>query len=279
MPPKSKETSTFHLVGVTDNWDVVVCGDDVHPLVGEGTVARGLVASSQGPHNKTLLQDIFGDSALAVAPVEPFLQKDIASAVPRNGKEIGDIFAGPAYLIPPLETLFEPLMKHFLIPRPSEDETIPVSGLPRADEEEDADMDVDESQDSPLVSGARPERVVDAREMDALIELFRHHGVKGKRASNGIVNGWRSAHLELTATSTHAPMSNGHVPEIHGNSHKMVNGRSHAPNSKVNNSGPHPHPNTETPSGRSSPESPSQTKVLTSSPAVAGKKRKKMAVS
>lgn len=147
-------------------------------------VTRGLVASSQGPHNKTLLQDIFGDSALTVAHVEPLVQKSIAGAVSRSGKEIGDIFAGPAYLIPPLETLFEPLMKHFLTPRPPEDEP----GLPRADE--DADMDVDESQDNPLVSGARPERVVDAREIDALIELFRHHGVKGKRASNGIVNEW-----------------------------------------------------------------------------------------
>ena len=246
--------------------------------MGEGTVARGLVASSQGLHNKTLLQDIFGDSALAAAPLEPFVQRDIASAAPRNGKEIGDIFVGPAYLVPPLETLFEPLMKHFLIPRPLEDETIPVSGLPRADEE-DADMDVDGSQDSPLVGGARPERVVDAREMDALIELFRHHGVKGKRAiERNCERMGGSAHLELTATSTHAPLSNGHVPEIHGNAHKMVNGRSHAPNSKANNSGPHP--NTETPSGRSSPpESPSQTKVLTSSPSVAGKKRKNMAVS
>jgi len=188
LSPKAKETSTFHLVGITDNWDVVVCGDDVHPLTGEGLVARGLVASSQGPHSKTLLQDIFGGSALAVGPVEPLVQ-DIASAVPRNGKEIGDIFAGPAYLIPPLETLFEPLMKHFLTPRAPEDETVPMSGLPRADEE-DANMDVDESQENPLLSAARPERVVDAREIDALIELFRHHGVKGKRASNGIVNEW-----------------------------------------------------------------------------------------
>lgn len=157
--------------------------------MGEGLVARGLVASSQGPHNKTLLQDIFGDSALAVAPVEPLVQKNIASAVPRNGKEIGDIFSGPAYLIPPLETLFEPLMKHFLTPRALEDETVPMSGFLKADEE-DANMDVDESHENPLVSAARPERVVDAREIAALIELFRHHGVKGKLASNGIVNEW-----------------------------------------------------------------------------------------
>jgi len=88
-----------------------------------------------------------------------------------------DILGGPAYLIPPLETLFEPLMTHFLTPRTSADETVP--GLPTGDEV-DVSMDVDESEDKPLVSGMRTERVVDAREMDALIELFRHHGVKGK---------------------------------------------------------------------------------------------------
>ena len=142
-------------------------------------VARGLIASSQEPHTRTLFQDIFGDSALAVTPVDPLVQKNVASRLPWNDKEIGDVFAGPAYLTPPLETLFEPLMKHFLTPRAPEDETIPVPGLPR--EDEDVNMDVDESQDDPLVSGARTERVVNAGEIEALIELFRHHGVKGKR--------------------------------------------------------------------------------------------------
>jgi NET1-associated nuclear protein 1 (U3 small nucleolar RNA-associated protein 17) len=147
-------------------------------------VARGLVVGSQGPKSKTLLQDIFGDSALAIAPVDPLVQKNLANRTPRNGKEIGDIFAGPAYLIPPLETLFEPLMKHFLTLRPPEDEAIPVAGLARGDKE-DIDMDVDESQENSPVGGARGERVVDAKEIEALIDLFRHHGVKGKQALNG----------------------------------------------------------------------------------------------
>jgi NET1-associated nuclear protein 1 (U3 small nucleolar RNA-associated protein 17) len=177
FPPKAKETSTFHLVGITDKWDVVLCGDDAHPITGEGLVARGLIVGSHGPHRKTLLQDIFGDSALAVAPVDPLVQKN-ASRPPKNGKEIGDVFAGPAYLIPPLETLFEPLMEHFLTPRPSEDEAIHAPGISSGDEE-DINMDVDESQENPL-GGGQVERVVDAKEIEALIELFRHYGVKGK---------------------------------------------------------------------------------------------------
>jgi hypothetical protein len=74
-------------------------------------------------------------------------------------------------------------MKHFLAPRPPE-EAIPVAGLARGDEE-DIDMDVDDSQENSPVGGARVERVVDAKEIEALIELFRHHGVKGKRHRTG----------------------------------------------------------------------------------------------
>ncbi|KAI0278152.1 WD40-repeat-containing domain protein [Russula aff. rugulosa BPL654] len=169
---KAKETSAFRLVGITDNWDVVVCGDDVHPLAGEGSVARGLLTGSQEPSKRTLFQDIWGDSALTGALVDPLIQREVASTAPRNGQEIADIFGGPAYMIPPLETLFEPIMTHFLTPRPPEDETIRDA--------EDTSMDVDESQANVRVSGTRAERVVDAREMDALIHLFRQHGVKAE---------------------------------------------------------------------------------------------------
>jgi NET1-associated nuclear protein 1 (U3 small nucleolar RNA-associated protein 17) len=172
--------SAFRLVGITDNWDVVLCGDDVHPLTGEGLVARGLLASSQEPPKRTLLQDIWGDSALTSALVDPLIQKNVTSTAPRNGKEIADILSGPAYLIPPLGTLFEPIMTHFLTLRPPEDETIRVPSLPGGDEE-DTNMDVDESQDNLPVSSVRAGRVVDGREIDALVHLFQLHGVKGKR--------------------------------------------------------------------------------------------------
>jgi hypothetical protein len=69
-------------------------------------------------------------------------------------------------------------------------------------------------------------------------------------------------------------LSNGHVPEVQNNAYnKKVNGHSHTPKAKVNSE---LHPRTETPNGRSSPDSPSKT-VPTSSPVVTGKKRKKMA--
>jgi hypothetical protein len=75
-------------------------------------------------------------------------------------------------------------------------------------------------------------------------------------------------------------LSNGHLPEIQGNAPKKVNGRSHAPKLKanLNNEANEVLPSSENPDGRSSP-APSPLKVLTSSPAVAGKKRKKTTVS
>jgi NET1-associated nuclear protein 1 (U3 small nucleolar RNA-associated protein 17) len=176
---KAKETSTFHLVGITDSWDVVFCGDDVHPLAGEGSFARGLIAGSQEPRKRTLFQDIFGDSALSMVPIDTAIPKTAATTPkPGIGKDvITNMLSGPAYLIPPLETLFEPLMNLFLTPRPPEDVATP--GPSMAGDEEDAIMDVDGPLDSPFVSGAPTERVIDAKEMDALIGLFRHHSVKG----------------------------------------------------------------------------------------------------
>lgn len=278
LPSKAKETSAFRLVGITDNWDVMFCGDDVHPLEGEGLVARGLLAGSQEPPKRTLLQDIWGDSALAGAPVDPLIQKVTSPAPRNNGKEIADILGGPAYLIPPLRTLFEPLMTHFLTPRPPEDETTRVLGLPGGDEE-DAKMDVDkvdESQDSLHVSSVRTERVVDAREIDALVDLFQLHGVKGKRhqpnceQTDVLIGG-----LSAPSPIPHAKLSNGHVPEVHNNVHKKVNGHSHTPKPKVNSK---LNSISVIPNDHSSPVNLSHPSPK-SSPATAGKKRKTMAAS
>jgi NET1-associated nuclear protein 1 (U3 small nucleolar RNA-associated protein 17) len=257
VPSKAKETSAFRLVGITDNWDVVLCGDDVHPLAGEGLVARGLLTGSQEPPKRTLLQDIWGDSALTNALVDPLIQKKVASTAPRNGKEIADILSGPAYLIPPLGTLFEPLMTHFLTPRPPEDESIRVAGLAEGDEE-DTNMDVDESQDNLPVSSVRAERVVDALEIEALVHLFQHHGVKAP-----------------PSTIPHAKLPNGHVPEVHSNAYRKVNGHSHTPKPKANSK---LHTSSAIINDRTSPGNPSHTSPK-SSPAAAGRKRKTMAAS
>ncbi|KAH8997368.1 WD40 repeat-like protein [Lactarius akahatsu] len=229
---KAKVTSTFHLVGITDSWDVVLCGDDAQPLAEEGSCARAIVSGSHEPQKRTLFQDIFGDSALTSAPVRPIVA--VSSPKQWNSKEIANVFDGPAYLIPALDTLFDTLMSHFLTPS----------------------MDIDEPLEGPPVGVPRPERIVDTQEMEAFIELFRHHGVKA---------------------SSSAPLPqplNGCGPKIHSNAHKNMNGHSHTPKSKpkINNDVPRPSPGDTT--GHSSPGKNSPRTVVTSSPALTGQKRK-----
>ncbi|KAI0308137.1 WD40 repeat-like protein [Multifurca ochricompacta] len=262
LPSKARETSTFHLVGITDKWDVVFIGDGVHPLAGEGSVTRGLRAGSQESHKRTLFQDIFGDSALSGAPV---LQKQAADARTSrfwNGKEITNILDGPAYLIPPLETFFDPLLSHFLTPRPLKDETGNVPGAPGS--EKKVSMDVDEPHDL-LVSAARTKRLVDDPEMEALIELFRRHGVKGRQRltqlrANGLTY-WNSAL---------SPAPRGQTSNVQtSNGHQTMNGHPRTPKPKISIS---TQPSTVI-SIDSSPEGSART-VVASSPAKTGRKRK-----
>jgi len=227
----------------------------VQPLAGEGSGACALVSGSQEPPKRTLFQDIFGDSALTSAPVPPMVQQNVVGNPKHwNNREIASVFDGPAYLIPTLETLFDAVMSHFLTLRPSEDGDDPAPDLPG--DGNDSVMDIDEPPDGPLVGVPRPERVVDVQEMDAFIGLFRQHGVK-------------------PSSSTHLPqLPNGGAPKIHSNAHKTMNGHSHTPklNPKINNDVPPPSTGV-TIIGYSSLESSPRT-VVSSSPALTGKKRK-----
>ena len=171
------------MVGITDSWDVVLFGDDVQPHAGEGIGARALVSGSQEPQKRTLFQDVFGDSALNNAPVRPIVQQNtVGNPKQWNSKEIANVFDGPAYLIPALDTLFDTFMSHFLTLRLSEDEDASATDLPG--DGKDSRMDIDEPPDVPLLEVPQPERVVDAQEMGSLIGLFRRHGVKGERHSS-----------------------------------------------------------------------------------------------
>ncbi|KAH9065814.1 WD40 repeat-like protein [Lactarius vividus] len=249
---KAKVTSTFHLVGITDSWDVILCGDDAQPLAEEGTCARALVSGSHEPQKRTLFQDIFGDSALTNTPVRPIVT--VGNPKQWNNKEIANVFDGPAYLIPALDTLFDTLMSHFLIPRPSEEEDAPAPNPPG--DGQDSSMDIDEPPDGPPAGVSQPERVVDTLEMESFIRLFRHHGVKG-------------------SSSTPLPQPpNGCAPKIHSNAHKNMNGHSHTPKSKpkINNDVPRPSPGVTT--GYPSPGKNSPRTAVSSSPALTGQKRK-----
>lgn len=83
------------------------------------------------------------------------------------------MFDAPAYLMPPIESLFEPLIDSFIQPRQNElgstHGTLVLEHL-----NEDVDM-AGQSDDESQTTGMRSERVVDDNEMDMLVDLFRHN--------------------------------------------------------------------------------------------------------
>lgn len=171
-PSPSPSTTSYTLVGITHTWSVVLFGDDARAPDDEGASARSL--SAPGSEKRTLFQDIFGKAAFAAdRSNEP---STAAAAHKSKSKDAAaSIFDAPAYLMPPLETLFDPLMKGFLKPRAA-DEARGADDARGADE--DVAMEVEVEVEGPLVLGGQQRRVVDAAEIGALTELFRAHAIK-----------------------------------------------------------------------------------------------------
>ncbi|KAJ7040451.1 quinon protein alcohol dehydrogenase-like superfamily [Mycena alexandri] len=203
--------SSFSLVGITHDWKVVVLGDGIHAHVpkDEGTVSREL-ASHSAPYRRTLFQDIFGKSAFGEQALAASGSQSFASASisrPWTGREGAEVFEGAAYLMPPLEKLFEPLMSGFLKPRAAEDSALPSTVV---------DMDVDMEGDAPPTTlvGVDSRRTVDKEEMGAMIDLFKAHTLKAKAPvvmggsgtkPNGLVNGKVNGVSSRVPSSAHKP--------------------------------------------------------------------------
>src|SRR6266404_2498639 len=89
---KAKATPMFHMVAITDSWDVVVCGDDVQLNAEEVSAARALVSGAREPQKGTLFQDIFGDSALNTTPLRPVVyQNTVGGPKHWNSKAFVDV--------------------------------------------------------------------------------------------------------------------------------------------------------------------------------------------
>lgn len=178
-PPRwllSSNSSAFAFVGITQSWNAVIFGDHVRLVETEETTGRGLVGA--GPvTTKTLFQDIFGKSAfesLTALNANVGLPS-VQTGSSWKGKEVERIFDIPAYLMPPLGTLFDSFLDDFLTPR-TETETAPGSKKEQNADQQDDDVEM-EGVEPAIVVGNRLERVVDHRETTAMIELFRSHGL------------------------------------------------------------------------------------------------------
>ncbi|KAJ7235856.1 hypothetical protein B0H12DRAFT_132191 [Mycena haematopus] len=183
-------SSSFSLVGITYDWKVVVLGENIHVAKEEGSVSKE-IASLSAPQRQTLFQDIFGKSAFG-EQASAGQSSALASARPWTGQEGAGAFEDPAYLMPPLEKLFEPLMNGFLKPRVVAEASIP---LPATTESENVNV---EGEGRTTVAGADAKRVVSAGEMDAMVTLFKTHTLKAKAPvmvvvatprRNGSING------------------------------------------------------------------------------------------
>ena len=164
--PLTENSPDPAFIAITHQWSVVLIGKNVK-LAQEGSTAKEIVQGSSHSR-RTLFQDIFGQSAFAEPPSpRATLEGQNHSWDKTTAAEILD---RPAYLMPPLEHLFEPLINGFLKLR-SEDPVAEV--LP----DEDVDMKEEVSETVPVRT--RRSRPVQPEEMNAFVEFFKKQSVKG----------------------------------------------------------------------------------------------------
>ncbi|KAF9469861.1 WD40-repeat-containing domain protein [Collybia nuda] len=165
---RSSGQSSYAFIGITRDWHLVQFGDDCKAVDEGSSIIKGLT-SGHAPQRHTLFQDIFGKSAFTEVPVPSSPPVGIGKYPAWTGTAASDAFESPAYLMPPLEHLFEPLLGRFLTPC---DRT---TGQPQIMENEEQEMDTNEDEQNSIISRVHRSRVVEQNEMDALATLFQRH--------------------------------------------------------------------------------------------------------
>jgi NET1-associated nuclear protein 1 (U3 small nucleolar RNA-associated protein 17) len=158
----------YTFVGITRDWNVVLFGEETR-LNEEGSTAKEIALISL-PSRRSLFQDIFGKSAFADSQVVPALPVENLTRC-WTGKEALDAFDSPAYLMPPLGSLYDPIMDGLLKPRP---ETVHNGSMGTGDE----DVEMDEEDVVAVFADTHRHRMVSREEVDTFIELFRKHSIQ-----------------------------------------------------------------------------------------------------
>ncbi|KAJ3775149.1 WD40 repeat-like protein [Lentinula raphanica] len=167
----SKPSASLSLAGITHDWRFVLVGDEVKSFQEEGSSATGLLLQSL-PKRRTLFQDIFGKSifehnyALSNETSAATLERMSGNA---DNKSAFDV---PAYLAPPLENLFDPLLSVYLKQLPAKQDPLPAAD---ALVEDDLGMQVDDPE--PVVQHPRTVRI-EAEEISSLIAVFQTHSLQ-----------------------------------------------------------------------------------------------------
>ena len=146
-------------------------GDDVGAPV-EGSSPKSIMGDKALGQGKTLFQDIFGSSAFAdLSHIPSNVNSNSEPQPARSTNDVAVLLDAPAYLMPPIESLFEPLIGSFLKLR-FKDDAMHVAEGKEQQQDEDVDM-AGQSDDEPVTLGDRRKRLVDQKEMDMFVELFR----------------------------------------------------------------------------------------------------------
>jgi NET1-associated nuclear protein 1 (U3 small nucleolar RNA-associated protein 17) len=175
--PSHNQADGFSLVGITQSWAVVVCGDGLSTRVEEGATAQD-IGTIGVQSSRTVFQDIFGPTAfvdLEARAQSSTSTLDGADHALVASSNIASLFDKQAYLMPPIESMFDSILDSFLQTRISE----PLVMLEDEAGEQDEDIEMDVVDETPILSDPRQHRVVGEDEMNQFIDIFRRHAVGG----------------------------------------------------------------------------------------------------
>ncbi|KAG8862952.1 hypothetical protein FRB96_000372 [Tulasnella sp. 330] len=213
----SNKQPAFTLAAIARDGRLALVGDDLALPVHEGAMERTL--SKSGSTRLSLFEDVFGRSAFRD------LEDQVEADASKVGIDSSDFTAGidlrlldgPAYLLPPIGTLFSSLMDGIL--KRSKDEV--TSDVPFVESEAEV-MEIDEVDallDEPTdVEAISSTRTVDQAEMDMIMQIFQEHCAVPVPSSstNGHAHG-ASRHSSVSlSTKASSIVINGHTNGSYG---------------------------------------------------------------
>ncbi|KAI5124094.1 hypothetical protein M0805_000908 [Coniferiporia weirii] len=212
------------LVGITYSWNVVLCGDDARAPADTGDAPREIDTNADITPRRTLFQDIFGRSAFIDTPVASGLSSISSNRREYNKeKQALSIFDAPAYLAPPIESVYSSLMGSILTKVAKRDAVSSDAEL-----HDDVDgMIVDPESTYPVSRS----RTVDEGEMEDLVALFRKRIIIGspkRNKQNGAINGIQKELLN----GARLPASQSPTPKtqhVNGLSKSVLQGTTDSP--------------------------------------------------
>ncbi|KAL4070635.1 WD40 repeat-like protein [Scleroderma citrinum] len=143
--PCAPAGETFSLIGLTQNYSLILMGDAVDAK--EGPSATAMALQNPAPPKKSLFEEMFGVPIIASLPAQQPPNHPTAhpgAVLPWRGSETASFFDAPSHLMPPIDTFFDSLVDGFLHLRTTDAEPQPG---PDFQPEDEATMSVDEEPD------------------------------------------------------------------------------------------------------------------------------------